>query len=276
MARKRTTARVPALALLLGLLVATVAACSTDADTLAETQGLPSLQVSLEAHAWVLQPEPSTPRVDAGETATIVFDGDSIHGRAPCNTFNGTVAYGNDDALTISKLATSQQTCGPAADQGEHTYLTALRLVRSADVPVDHEDRATLTGKRVRLVFHALDVPDRLTRTWSIVKVSSGESIASVAPGTEPTVTFEAGGDLSLQTGCNPVTGSWELDGDALQIDALGQGLKACAGPEGEQEAALTRALQSAATVELTPETLTLVDGHGRIALIATTEKGDR
>jgi heat shock protein HslJ len=261
---------------LVALLLIALAACSTDADTLSETEGLPSLQVSLEAHTWVLQPAPSTPRITGGDLPTIAFDGDGTHGRAPCNTFHGTVEYGDDDGLTISKLATSLRACGPAADQAERSYLGALRLVDSADVPVDHEDRLTLTGNRVRLVFHALDVRDELTRTWHIVNVNSGDAIVGMAAGTTPTVTFAAGGDLSLETGCNPVRGSWELDGDALKIDSLGQGLKACAGPEGEQEAALTRALGSAATAELTPDTLTVVDGRGRIALIATAEEGHR
>jgi heat shock protein HslJ len=264
----------------LGVLAVTVlaalllAACSTDADTLSETEGLPSLQTSLEAHTWALQPARSTPPVTAGDVPTIAFDGDRVHGRGPCNTFRGDVEYGDDDGLTISMLATSLRACEPAVARAERSYLAALRRVDSADVPVDHEDTATLTGNAVRLVFHGFDGRGELTRTWHIVNVNTGDAIVGVASGTDPTVTFTTDGDLSLQTGCNPVAGSWELDGNRLDIGPLRQGLKACAGPEGEQEATLTRALESAHRVELAPDTLTILDDRGRIALIATAKEG--
>jgi heat shock protein HslJ len=261
---------------LLAALALALAACSTDADTLSQTQGLPSLQVSLEAHLWVLQPARSRPRVAGGDAATIAFQNDRVHGRAPCNTFRGTVEYGDEDELTITKLATTQRACAPAVEQAEHAYLAALRHVDSAEVPVDDTDEAKLTGNGVRLVFRALDARDTLTRTWHVTSVNTGDAIVSVASGTEPTITFTHDGDLSLQTGCNPVGGSWELDGDRLDVGPLHQGFKHCDGPVGDQETALIRALDGAARVEITPDTLTVLDGRGHIALVATAPEGDR
>jgi heat shock protein HslJ len=272
--RRMTRTRIALLGALVLALALALGACSTDADTLSETEGLPSLQVSLEAHLWVLQPARSTPRVTGGDRPTLAFDGDRVHGQGPCNTFRGSVEYGDGDEITITKLATTQRACAPQVEQAERTYLDALAKVDSAEVPVDHEDTATLKGPLIDLVFWAVDARAEMTRTWHVTSVNTGDAIVSVASGTDPTITFSEDGDLSVQTGCNPVAGSWELDGDELSIDSLRQGLKACAGPEGEQEAALTRALESAKRVEITPDTLTILDDRGRIALIATAEEG--
>jgi heat shock protein HslJ len=263
---------------LLGTLVLALAlgACSTDADTLSETEGLPSLQVSLEAHLWVLQPARSTPRVAGGDRPTFAFDGDHVHGQGPCNAFRGSVEYGDGDEITITKLASTQRACAPPVEQAERTYLDALAKVDSAEVPVDHEDVAKLKGPLVDLVFWAVDARAELTRTWHVTSVNTGDAIVSVASGTDPTITFTDDGDLSLQTGCNPVGGSWELDGDRLDVGSLHQGFKHCEGPEGDQETALIRALDAAARVEITPDTLTILDGQGRIAVVATAEGGDR
>jgi heat shock protein HslJ len=258
----------------LGALVLVLAACSTGADTLSETQGLPSLQVSLEAHLWVLQPARSTPRVAGGDRPTLAFDGDGVHGRGPCNKFRGSVEYGDGDEITITKLATTQRACAPQVEQAERTYLEALQRVDSAEVPVDHEDTATLKGPLIDLVFWAADARAELTRTWHVTSVNTGDAIVSVASGTDPTITFTDNGDLSLQTGCNPVGGSWELDGDRLDVGSLHQGFKHCEGPEGDQESALIRALAGAARVEITPDALTILDERGRIALIATPKEG--
>ena len=65
--------------------------------------------------------------------------------------------------------------------------------------------------------------------------------------------------------------GEWELDGDELSIGTLLHTMMACDDPPGvmEQETAIYAALESAARVEVTPGSLTVLDGEGRIALEA-------
>ena len=102
--------------------------------------------------------------------------------------------------------------------------------------------------------------------------MASGEAIRSVLTGTEPTLTFQENGDAMLRTGCNDGRTTWTLDGELLTFGPVAQTRKLCPEPPGlmEQEAALVAALESSASVVVTPDALTLLDDHGRIVLGAT------
>lgn len=90
--------------------------------------------------------------------------------------------------------------------------------------------------------------------------------------GTNPTLTFDAGGNAILQSGCNTARTTWKLDGSRLTIEPASQTRMQCDQPAGamSQEAALIAALESAARVDISPDSLTILDDKGLIALIAT------
>jgi heat shock protein HslJ len=124
----------------------------------------------------------------------------------------------------------------------------------------------------LRLAFRSYDADELLPRTWAIVNVGSGDRLASVVPGTEPTVTFGEDGTVTLATGCNTAASTWELDGGELMVEPMRLTRKFCAEPEGvmDQEAALVTALEAAARVEVAPGTLTILDADGATTLVAT------
>ena len=277
--RSRIVASVPAAAVLVAVAALGVAGCGwdDDVDSRAATAGLPSTQADVEAHDWVLDREDSSLPTDDDSPVTLSVDGDRVSGQAPCNTYRGTVEVGHDDSIEISDLALTRMACPGSAMAAEDELVAALETVDHVEVDVDDEgrddgDRLTLTGPDgLRLAFRSFDSDELLVGTWEVVNVHRGSAIESTAPGTEPTVTFDEGGRLAVVTGCNDGGGEWELDGDELSIGALLHTMMACDDPPGvmEQETAIYAALESAARVEVTPGSLTVLDGEGRIALEA-------
>jgi heat shock protein HslJ len=155
--------------------------------------------------------------------------------------------------------------------EAEDEFVAALEAVDTVDVEKDGNDRLVLHDGDVRLVFRPNDADELLTATWNVTEVATGDSLDSVVPGTEPTVTFADDGHVRLATGGNTATATWELDGDSLSIGRVRLTRKFCADPPGvmDQEQALVAALEAADRVEISPGELTILDEAGAIALTA-------
>ena len=250
-------------------LAATGCGGNDDADNGAATVGVPSTRMDIEAHEWVLDRDDSSLAVDDDNPVTLGVDGDTVSGRAPCNTYRGAFDLGDDGSVEIGPLALTRMACPGSAMEAENEFVAALEAVDHVEADVD---RMVLTGgDGVRLSFRSYDAEELLVGTWTITGVATGDSIDSMLDGTEPTISFGEDGDLTMETGCNTAGSSWELDGDELTIDRPRTTLMACDDPPGvmEQEAALLRALESAARVEVAPDALTILDAEGAIAIAA-------
>jgi heat shock protein HslJ len=251
-----------------------------DVDSRAAPAGLPSTSVDIEAHEWVLDREDSSLTVDDDSPVTLRVEGDTVSGRAPCNTFRGPFEPSADDSVEIGPVALTRMACPASGAEAEDEFVAALEAVDNAEVEVDEDgggdaDRLVLTGgDRVRLSFRSYDADELLAGTWTITGVATGDSLDSMVVGTEPTITFAEDGELTMETGCNTVGSSWELDGDELTIGPPRTTLMACVEPPGvmEQEDALQLALESAVRVEVAPRALTLLDAEGAIVLDAVRE----
>ena len=273
-----TRTRLAATLLVVGI-GAAAGACgwNDDVDSRTATAGLPSTLADLEAREWVLDRADSSLAVDDDNAVTLAVDGDTVSGRAPCNAYQGAFELGDDDSVDIGPLALTRMACPGSAMDAEDEFVAALEAVDHVEVDVDEdgrddEDRMTLTGPDdLRLAFRSYDAEELLVGTWDVLSIASGDSIDSVVVGTAPTVTFAEGGDLAVEAGCNVAGSSWELDGDELTIDTPVSTMMACDDPPGvmEQETALLQALASAARVEITPDTLTILDADGKIAVSA-------
>ena len=98
-----------------------------------------------------------------------------------------------------------------------------------------------------------------------------GETV-DVIPDSGARIEFE-NGEASGTSGCNNFFGPYEVDGNSISIGPLGATLMACPGPLGEQEFGFMAALGSAATYEISGETLTLSNGAGEV--VATFKVGE-
>lgn len=268
----------PVMVAVVGVVLA-AAGCGWDdgVDSRAATAGLPSIRADVEARDWVLDAAGSSVTVPDDVEVTLSVDGDSVSGRAPCNAYHGTFDLGTDGSVEVTGIAVTQMACEPAVMDAEAAYLAALEAVDEVEVEVDEDgrddaDRLVLTGPDdVRLSYRSYDAHDLLVGTWAIVDVATADAIQSVVAGSEPTVTFAEDGTLALDTGCNTGGGDWELDDHDISVGPVFLTKMACDDPPGvmEQEAAIVSALESAAEVEITPGSLTLLADDGRILLDA-------
>lgn len=252
-----------------------------DVDSRAATAGLPSIRADIEAHEWLLDRDDSSLTVDDDVPVTLSVSGDTVSGRAPCNTYRGNFELGADGSVEITGLALTRMACPGSAMEAEDEYVAALEQVDHAAVEVDEDgrddrDRLVLTGDDgVRLVFRSIDADELLVGgEWEIVSVARDDAIESAITGTDPTVTFSEDGTLLLLTGCNNAGGEWELDGDEMSIEVGPRTMMACEDPPGltAQENALVAALDATARIEIAPGSLTLLDEDGLIVLVAVQE----
>jgi heat shock protein HslJ len=74
-------------------------------------------------------------------------------------------------------------------------------------------------------------------------------------------------GEVSGTSGCNRFFGSYEVDGDSISIGPLGSTLMACPGPLMDQEIGFMTSFQSAATYEISGDTLTMSNADGEVVV---------
>jgi len=233
--------------------------------------GVPPTRVDLDTETWVLARADSSLTTDDDNPVTLVVDNKRVSGTGPCNTYQGDLAL-DGDSVDIKHLASTLRACDDSIMEAEGEFFAALEAVDTVDVS---DDRLVLSNDQgVTLTFRAFDAREHLIGTWPIVNVTTGNAIESVLPDTDPSVTFRENGTVTLATGCNDGQGFWEIDGDDLTVGPLRQTRKFCSEPEGvmRQEAALVRALESAARVQVTPKNLTILNDRGNIALVAVQE----
>ena len=84
------------------------------------------------------------------------------------------------------------------------------------------------------------------------------------------TAKFGQDGTLSGSSGCNTYSGSYQLDGDQLQIGPLASTMMACLEPAGlmDQETAYLQVLSTAASFRLADGKLELLDDAGQVILV--------
>ncbi|HEY2332809.1 MAG TPA: META domain-containing protein [Acidimicrobiales bacterium] len=226
-------------------LLTSACARNKEVDTLSATYGLPS-QVDLEAEQWLLAPAQSTIAIGTGHPVTLVVNDDTVRGSGPCNSYRGTIDVGLD-CVTITDLNTTLASCvPPSVMAAEARYLAALKAVDTVDFSDDHHHTTLSNDKGVKLSYDAFHLEDHLVGTWNIVNINTGDALASVVAGTNPSITFGGDGTLQVDTGCSSANSSWELEGDKLTINPVRQTQKACPDPGGvmQQEAALVQGLE--------------------------------
>jgi heat shock protein HslJ len=220
----------------------------------------------------VLDRAASSLTIDDDNPVTLSVVDYVVSGTAPCNAYRGEIAIGEDDSVEISGVALTRRDCGPTTTQAEDEVVAALEAVDTAGLDEDDNERLTLHNDHVRLVFRPYDADQVLAGTWNIVTFTSGGTTASVLTGTEPTLALTDDGDVTLETGCNTGTSTWELDGHALSIDPVRISAESCDRPESvmvDQEAALVDILETADRVEIAPDELIILDADRTITLVA-------
>ena len=152
------TTRPPTPAAIAAVLAAVLAlgGCTDEADSRAETAGMPLLREHAEASDWVLDVEASTPALeDAEGPITLTVEEGRVSGQGPCNRYHGTVHIDGDD-VSITDLASTMRACEPAATDADAVWFAALEDVEEGEIVDDElgdEGRLVLSGPDIRLEF---------------------------------------------------------------------------------------------------------------------------
>lgn len=100
-------------------------------------------------------------------------------------------------------------------------------------------------------------VPTLEAHRWTLASANDaqGKPIAAVAPGPDRAFAFSfAGPRLSIQGGCNPMTGSYRIDDQGrLEVGRMASTMMACDPAPMQADAALTALLAKPMKVELSP-----------------------
>ncbi len=98
---------------------------------------------------------------------------------------------------------------------------------------------------------------------------AQGEQTA-VLPGTEITLAF-MDGRVAGNSGCNQYSGGAEINGNQIKLGGMMSTMMACEETIMQQEQAYLAALGSAASFEISGETLTMADAQGNVVLSFST-----
>lgn len=249
------------LAVLVGLLMAgcsqggpATPAPTPDARTSAPT----AAAVSLDDTRWQASQLGGSPVLE-GSTVTAAFGADgSLAGSGGCNRYRTTYTT-VDTTITIDgAVASTMMACDQAVMAQEAAFFAALTGVRSFAVSGEELTLSDDAGTAL-LVFSTQS--QELAGSWVVTGYHDGGSaVVSPVQGSTPTLAFAEDGTLSGTGGCNQLTGSFEVDGNAITIGPLASTMMSCEEPAGvmEQEAALVVALNSAAVYTIEGERLEL------------------
>jgi heat shock protein HslJ len=255
---------------LVALLAGAVAACgdsgtggaTTAADRGGPLEGRWSLSGVADAGTTTAPP--------AGVTATAVFEGGRLSGRAPVNTFTGSYTATAEGALELGPVARTQMAGTPEANAAEEVFfrlLESARAYRSAGGVLTLLD----AGGSTVLTFDA--APVTLVGDWEVTGYNNGrQAVVGTVDGSAITADFAEGGALTGDAGVNRYTTEYTATAAGaatLEVRIAPPATTRRAGPPElmAQEARYLAALESARTAVLDGDTATLRDGSDAIAV---------
>jgi heat shock protein HslJ len=195
--------------------------------------------------------------VPGGSLVTIRFDDSGVHGQA-CNIYGGSYQLSGDD-INFSEMSMTEMGCDEPMMTVEARYHQALAAVTTV---ARSGDRLTFSGPDAELVFSLQpQVQDAgLENTyWILDTLVQGETASSV----RGTAWLQLrGGELTGETGCRALTGSYVLDADRLVISRLAP-TGSCPADFATQDAVVTAVLGSSPTVWIEGLALTLTGPDG-------------
>ena len=174
--------------------------------------------------------------------------------------------------LVVPAMAMTQMACEPAALMDQDTWLSAV-LTSGPTVALDG-DTLTLTADGAVIVLEDQESadPDRPLEgtTWNVEGLITEDAVSSLpAGGRVPTVLLEDG-TVTVDTGCNTGSGSYELGDGEITFGAIATTRAACTDPAAtEAEQIVLATLTGTSTYEIVADALTLQTGADGLMLRA-------
>lgn len=180
---------------------------------------------------------PSVP----GHRVTLELGADgTIGGNSACNAYSGTFDLVGGVFERGAEMAMTAIGCGPELEQLEDDYLRALRAVDTA--AIEGDGSLHLSGEGADMVFEKIEPldPEALAGRWEIE--GYGRRGRSRTAGGDAYVELTAGGSMTGDTGCRPLSGAFVVAGDEVQMTRL-SAEGDCSGDLSEQDAIVVEVL---------------------------------
>jgi len=255
----------PPLVVALGVLAGlALGACGSSGGS-TSTSAADSPPAGLTGTQWVLDTAALGVSGGAQVASWIRFEGGRVSGDDGCNGFSGSYST-RGSSLRIGPLAGARRHCAGAAGEVGARVTAALERTRSFALV---SPGLVLHDARGAAVLHYRASVPHVEGRWDVTSVLYANGIHSVIIGTTLTANFAADGSVSGSGGCNDFSGTYTAHEATLRIGALVSTQRACASPAGanEQEQGYFAALESARTFDQVGDTLTILDGQGRMAV---------
>ena len=253
------------LAVLLGIAILLVVACSSGGGSGGELQGTNWVLRSY-ANGGTLEIVPEAFYADAQ------FGEARVDGFAGCNDY-GAIARANGRTLLISQVHSTQKACPDEVMTFEATYLSVLHDSQFFGIRAN-----TLTifgaGGQAILVYDA--APNNpLLGSWVVDSYATAPG-SQVVPidGTDLTVVFGIA-NVGGSGGCNTFDGTYGTNGTFVRVGRLATTRMTCAEDVMTQETAFLAALGGAAIVERRGEALVLRDRNDNINVAMTKPRAE-
>jgi heat shock protein HslJ len=207
-----------------------------------------------------------------GRVPSLVLVDGSVSVDTGCNRGTGGYELGEGE-ITFGPLATTRAACtDPGAAEAERIVLATLAGTATYDIEADV---LTLqTGSEGLMLRAAGDAgaaaaADLEGVTWTLDSIVDANTTTAVpALDRTPTLTFD-GATVSVDTGCNTGSGSYEVSGDEITFGAITSTLIACTEPTASVEQAVVAMLAGPVTFSIADDVLTLTMGDQGLMYVA-------
>ncbi|MET0910631.1 MAG: META domain-containing protein [Ilumatobacteraceae bacterium] len=212
-----------------------------------------------------------------GSQIQLTFEGANIAAAGGCNQIASTWSL-DGAVLVVAQPAMTMMACEPATLMDQDTWVSAL-LTSKPTVTVAG-DTVTITatdGTVVTFLDQAVANPDLPLEgtTWNLEGLVTADAVSSIAfPGRVPSLLMEDG-TVTVDTGCNTGTGTYEISGTDITFGPIATTRMACTDPAGSAtETAVLTVLTGTATSAIEVDVLRLTNGTNGLVMRAAPEGG--
>jgi heat shock protein HslJ len=190
---------------------------------------------------------------------TLLLEDGTAGGVAACNSYGGSFTA-DDGFIQFGLMSQTEMACPEPAMSAEQIFLRGLSAVDSYTVA---DDRLTLTGTDVTLVFEAIppiETAPLFDQRWVLESLILGDAVSSVQG--DGFLLLTEGGTFSGSTGCRSIHGVFIVVADEVVPTEFGANGN-CPPDLTQQDSHFITVLEGGFTALVEEDRLTLMDPEG-------------
>lgn len=219
--------------------------------------------VPLAGTRWILATMDGNRPVNGTTISLDFIDDMTAAGSSGCNSYNTTYETSGIH-ITFGLTAGTLIACTEPIMVQEQSYLQVL--ADAAFYQITDAGMLRLFNRNLTLLADFEPANSQLAGTsWDVINYNNGrEAVVSLILDTAITAAFSEDGQISGNAGCNDYSGPYTTEGDEITIGPIAATRRFCI-EEGlmDQEAAYLAALETAATYQITGDTMVMRTAEG-------------